>query len=360
MCGGCDIACKYLNTLEVLDVIQTLREKFVAAGVGPMPKQQQYVDAVKQTGNPYNEPAEQRASWVPEDVKTHGDADVAYFVGCTSSYRRQEIATATARVLQASGTRFRLFASDEICCGSPVLRVGDVDTFRDIAIKNIDMIIASGVKTVLFSCAGCFAMFRAEYPRVYREYSQNEALPFAVVSTAEYFSRLIDEKRLPLKDIGQMKVTYHDPCHLGRGSEPYTEWHGTMVQMLPMVSLAVPEKPKRCGAGGVYEEPRHVIASIPGVELVEMDRIKEYAYCCGAGGGVKSAFPDFALHTASTRLAEAESTGASVLVSACPFCSTNLQDAIQASNSALKFLDIAELLLGAIDSDATAESLQEE
>jgi Fe-S oxidoreductase len=126
--------------------------------------------------------------------------------------------------------------------------------------------------------------------------------------------------------------------------------------MLPMVSLNVPDKPKRCGAGGVYEAPRRIISRIPGVQLVEMDRIREYSYCCGAGGGVKSAFPDFALYTGKTRVEEAEATGASCIVSACPFCAMNLQDAIKDCDSTLKFKDIAELLLGSIDREASGNA----
>nr|MDO8112576.1 (Fe-S)-binding protein [Candidatus Sigynarchaeota archaeon] len=341
-CGGCAVACKHLNSLEPLDIIQALREKLVASGVGPMPSQRQYIDAVKQAGNPYNQPAGQRASWLPSDVKTHEDADTLYFVGCTSSYRRKEIAIATARILNAAGTRFKVLGTNELCCGSPVLRAGDASSFKELARKNIESISALHVKKVVFSCAGCYDMFKVEYPRVGN-------VPFDVVSSSEYFNQLIDEGKLVLKNRVPLKVTYHDPCHLGRGAEPYIEWKGDVVQMLPMVSLNVPEKPKRCGAGGVYEAPRRVITRIPGVQLVEMDRIKEYSYCCGAGGGVKSAFPDFALHTGKTRVAEAETTGASCIVSACPFCSTNLQDAIKESGSTLQYKDVAELLLDAID-----------
>ncbi|HME54841.1 MAG TPA: (Fe-S)-binding protein [Candidatus Lokiarchaeia archaeon] len=348
-CGGCSVSCKHLNTLEPLEVIQLLREKLVASGVGPMPRQQEYIDAIKRTGNPYDEPASQRMNWLPDDVKTHDDADIAYFVGCTSSYRRKEIAIATARVLNAAGTRFKLFGSNESCCGSPVLRAGDVESFKELVGRNIDMFTASGVKKIIASCAGCYDMFKVEYPRF-------EKMPVDIVSASEYFNELIDGGKLVFKDQEPITVTYHDPCHLGRGAEPYIDWDGDVVQMLPMVSLNVPEKPKRCGAGGVYEAPRRVITRLPGVQLVEMDRIKEYSYCCGAGGGVKSAFPDFALHTGQTRITEAESTGATCIVSACPFCSSNLQDAITESKSQLQYKDIAELIYDSIDPSMSGQN----
>ena len=117
---------------------------------------------------------------------------------------------------------------------------------------------------------------------------------------------------------------------------------------MPLISINIPPKTKRCGTYGVYESPRELLEKIPGLKLIEMERIKEYSYCCGAGAGVKSAFPEFALNTARTRIEEAEDTGAQVLTSSCPFCSTNLQDGIYESDSTLKYYDINELLLMAI------------
>ena len=117
------------------------------------------------------------------------------------------------------------------------------------------------------------------------------------------------------------------------------------------VKINIPEKQKRCGANGVYDAPRNILKSIPGLELNEMERIMEYSYCCGAGAGVKSAFPEFALRTAQTRLEEAEDTGAEIIVSACPFCSTNLQDGIKEKGSKLQFYDINELILMALGMD---------
>ncbi len=145
-----------------------------------------------------------------------------------------------------------------------------------------------------------------------------------------------------------LTVTYHDPCHLGRNAERYEEWDGKVVSVMPLISINVPPKPKRTGSKGIYDAPRNILNKIPGLKLVEMERIREYSYCCGAGAGVKSAFPDFALNTAKSRIQEAEDTGADTLTTACPFCSTNLQDGIIESGSELKFFDISELLLMAL------------
>ena len=342
-CGGCAVSCKFLNTLEPLEIIRTLREKLVSLGYGPMPKQQQYIEAVKNNHNPYNEPHENRLEWLPKDIKIDPNAKTVYFVGCTSSYRRKEIAIATARVLNAANYPFRILDSNEFCCGSPVLRTGDKDSFVKQLHKNIDIIEEERIDSVVFSCAGCYNTFKVDYP-LEREFS------FNLLHTSELFNELIANSALQLNNQISGTITYHDPCHLGRNSEKYEGWDGDVLELMPLVSINMPEKPKRCGTSGIYEAPREVLRKIPGLNFVEMERNKEFSYCCGAGGGVKSAFPEFAVKTAKTRIKEAEDTGADIITSACPFCSTNLKDGIEESSSNLRFYDISEILLMALDS----------
>ncbi len=340
-CGSCDVSCKFLNTLEPLEIIMKLREKLVNAGYGPMPEQQQYIESVKINNNPYNEPHQNRLDWLPKDVKIDSEAKILYYVGCTSSYRRREMAIAAARIMNAAGVPFNILTDNELCCGSPVLRTGDTKTFEELLNKNIDVIESKGIKTVVFSCAGCYDTFKVDYP-LYTAYN------FRVLHTVEFFNELIDNGQIKLTHDVPLTVTYHDPCHLGRNAERYEEWGGDVVDLMPLVSINVPPKPKRTGSKGVYEPPRNILKKIPGLKFVEMERIREYSYCCGAGAGVKSAFPEFALKTARTRIIEAEDSGADTLTSACPFCSTNLQDGIKESGSSLKFYDINELLIMAL------------
>ncbi|MHA1143912.1 MAG: (Fe-S)-binding protein [Candidatus Helarchaeota archaeon] len=340
-CGGCATACKYLNNLEPLEVIQELREKLCQAGIGPMDKQKIYGEITVEKFNPYNEEHSKRLDWIPDDIKLTKGATTVYYVGCTSSYRRQEIAIATARVLTKAGVEFDIL-EEERCCGSPVYRTGQIDKFEPLMDYNLDLFKKKGVKKVIMSCAGCYSTFKAEYAR-HRKYD------FELLHSTELFAQLISDGKLKLTKNVPMEVTYHDPCHLGRCSEPYEEWHGKTVQPMPTVYMDIPPKPIRRGTNGVYEPPREVLHNIPGLTLKEMERIKEYSYCCGAGGGCKAQFPEFALNTAKRRLDEAESTGATVLASACPFCETNLKDAIEASNSKMKFYDISELILMAME-----------
>nr|MDO8084909.1 heterodisulfide reductase-related iron-sulfur binding cluster [Candidatus Sigynarchaeum springense] len=344
-CGGCDVSCKYLNTLEPLEVIQALREKAVETGAGPMLVHKVYIQKVQEVHNPYGEKHGQRFAWLPDDVKLSENAPVAYFVGCTSAYRRKEIAIATARVLQAAGVRFTILGEDEFCCGSPVLRVGDKKAFTDIARHNIQAIQQRGIKQVIMSCAGCFSTFCVEYKRVAN-------YKFKVFHTSQYFARLLKEKKLIPKIAIPKIVTYHDPCHLGRCGEPYKRWRGITLKILTVIKLTIPPKHLRRGQHGVYQPPRDVIRQVPGLKLVEMERNQGYAYCCGAGGGVKSAFPDFALFTSKNRVKEAKRTGAEILVSACPFCATNLQDAIREEGNTLQYHDISEILLKSLQGGA--------
>jgi Fe-S oxidoreductase len=141
-----------------------------------------------------------------------------------------------------------------------------------------------------------------------------------------------------------MKVTYHDPCHLGRQGEDYVPWNGKEKKIFGQAVCYEPPRPRYNGAFGVYEAPRNLLQAIPGVELVEMERNKEAAWCCGAGGGAREAYPKFSEWTATERIEEAESTGADALVSACPWCERNFTDAVRHGGRKLQVFDILQLV----------------
>lgn len=340
-CGNCAVACKYMNTLEPLEIIGRLREKLVEAGCGPMPEQKAYTEAMKEVNNPYNEPHKKRMDWLPADIKVDPDAKTLFYIGCTSSYRRKEMAIAAARILNKANVPFSILKDEEFCCGSPVLRTGNKSIFIEQLNKNLDVIESKGIETVIFICAGCYDTFKVDYP-LYRDFK------FRVVHTAEFFDELLETGQLKLINEVPITITYHDPCHLGRNAERYEKWEGDVVPLMPLITINVPPKPKRTGSKGIYDAPRNILKKIPGLKFVEMERIMEYSYCCGAGAGVKSAFPEMAVKTAINRIEEAEDTGADILVSACPFCSTNLQDGIRECGSKLKYYDINELILMAL------------
>jgi len=143
----------------------------------------------------------------------------------------------------------------------------------------------------------------------------------------EFIDRLIKEGRIKFSKVLPMTVTYHDPCHMGRRADVYVPGKAIM---------------------GLYDPPRDILKSIPGVELVEMYRIKEYAWCCGAGGGVKEGYPDFSDWTARERVEEAKATGAEAIVTACPWCEGNFMDAINGKGEKIKVYDVVELVRRAI------------
>jgi Fe-S oxidoreductase len=147
------------------------------------------------------------------------------------------------------------------------------------------------------------------------------------------------------KKVG-LSVTYHDPCRLGRMGEPWIHWEGKKIPGDRFVFD--PPKTYRRGSNGIYDPPRNVLNSIPGLKLSEMIRIKEYAWCCGAGGGVRESNPEFAKWTAKGRIEEAVSTGAEAIVTACPWCEKTFSEAIGENGSSLKVYDIVELVENAL------------
>jgi heterodisulfide reductase subunit D len=316
-CGACEANCLRLQEHEPLEVIEALRAKVVEVGKGPMPQHKRFAESVEKNHNPYLEPHEERLGWMPKGVRLAKKADMAYFVGCTSAYRVPEIAQATVKILQTAGIDFVMLHPEEWCCGSPLIRTGQLGLAKKVIDHNIKAIRDSGVKRVVVSCAGCYRALKTDYPKFSGE------LPFEVLHMTELLSERVKVGKVKFKEQPREIVTYHDPCHMGRH-----------------VSSHMPNPRDR-----VYEPPREILKAIPGIEFVEMERNRAQAWCCGAGGGVKSAFPDFALWAAEQRLEEAEATGATTLISSCPFCKLNLRDAIKEKNSPIKMFDITEIAL---------------
>ncbi len=343
LCGACDVGCKRNLDLEIELALEALRIQAVKDGKGPMPAHEKVAKNIMEKHNSFGAPHKNRTKWLPEGIKPSAKADVLYFVGCSASYVHPEIAQATARILDASGTPFMLLP-DERCCGNILYSVGMVDEARELAQQNIDAVRQTGAKTLLTSCAEGYRMWKVDYPKMLNISTAD--LGFEVVHLTEYVDGLVKDGALKLANRVDLRLTYHDPCSLSRLSEPWVPWEGERG----LWGAVDPPLERRRGTNGVYQPPRDVLSSIPGVELTEMPRMRENAFCCGAGRGTKEAFPDFASWAAEQRLTEVKEVGAEALVSACPWCKDNFSEAVRNNGGGLKVLDFSELVLSAIDS----------
>jgi Fe-S oxidoreductase len=348
MCGACGVSCNYAMDMEVLEPINEFRIKCVEDGK-TNPALDKVIAGLRKQGSMV--PAKgKRGAWASglnlKDA-TKEKVDVFFHVGCLTSYDKdmQKLAKATAKILQKAGVNFGIAGDAEACCGGRAYQMGYKEDFLKQAKKNMDIIKKSGAKTVVTACADGYQAFKVLYDK-YDKLKIHLKGDLEVLHISEYVDKLIKDGKLKPRKKVDLSVTYHDPCRLGRLGEPWIHWEGKKIPGDRFVFD--PPKVYRRGTNGVYEPPRDVIKSIPGVKLTEMTRIKEYSWCCGAGGGVNESNPDFAKWTARERIEEAGSTGADAIVTACPWCEKTFNEAIKETGSSLKVYDVVELVEKAI------------
>lgn len=315
-CGQCQIVCP--ANIDTINLWEDIRRLIVSADYGPLESQKVLVKSVKSYDNPWQQPRAARTKWIrraqkdneiaapPREIKKTG-GKVLLFLGCTAVYdvNVKQIAVSTINILEHLGIDYGCLGGDEKCCGSVLLRMGDKE-FERIASANIKQLNSLKIQTLVSSCSGCFKTIKEDYPKVGK-------LDFEVLHTVEYLTRLLQEGKFHFSRPLERTITFHDPCHLGRAS-------------------------------GVFDEPRILMGAIPGLELIEMPRSRQYSRCCGAGGGLKAGFPDIQNKMSQRRIKEAEATGAQELVSACPFCYAGLQVGIKALDSPLVMRDLSYLV----------------
>lgn len=318
-CGGCDASCKRIRDAEPLRVMLDIRAKLVEDGQ-LLPQHMPVLDSLKREDNTMMKPKSERGKWAEglevKDLTTES-AEVVFHAGCSLSFDEElwKVARTAITLLKNAGIDIGIMGKDETCCGGKVYDMGYRGEFIKYAESNTEAWRNAGVKTVVTACSDGYYTFKHLYPDI--------GSKFEVLHVVEFIDRLIKEGRIKFNKTLPMTVTYHDPCHLGRRDDVYVPGKAIM---------------------GIYEPPRDILKSIPGIELVEMYRIKEYAWCCGAGGGVREAYPDFSLWTALERVEEAKSTGVEAIVSACPWCERNFIDAINENGEKMKVYDIVELV----------------
>ncbi|MBC8320736.1 MAG: (Fe-S)-binding protein [Bacteroidetes bacterium] len=271
--------------------------------------------ALAADGNPFFEERSKRGDWAQgHSVKTFTkDMEILYYPGCYLSFdpRLKKVAAATSKILNKAGVNFGILGSKENCCGESIRKAGDEELYVQLAKENIKTFIDHGVKKILVSSPHCYNTFKKEYPEF--------MVHFEVIHIAQYLFELIDEGRLELNKEYNKKVTYHDPCYLGRHN-------------------------------GIYDEPRNVLQKISGVELAEMTDSKEDSLCCGGGGGRIWMDTPKGERFSDLRIDQAVETGAEVLVTSCPYCIVNFEDSILSSkhNESIEIKDITEIIQEAI------------
>jgi len=340
LCGSCDVSCKVCRyNMEPLEAMHELRNRLVEDGQ-LLPEHMATMEGLRREDNMMMKPKAERGKWSDglkvKDI-TREKAAVVFHAGCRLSYDEElsKVARTAVGFLNRAGVDFGVMGKDEACCGGRAFHLGYRGEFTKYAQNNIDAWTNAGVKTVVTACSDCYHTFKRLYPEA--------GSGFEVVHMVEFMDRLIKEGEVAFTRKVPMKVTYHDPCHLGRQGEPYVPWKGVEKKIRGQLVIYDPPKPRYNGAAGIYTPPRNVLKAIPGLDLVEMERVREYSWCCGAGGGVADAYPDFSSWTAGERIEEARSTGAEAIVTACPWCERNLTDAANAGGKKMKVYDILEL-----------------
>jgi Fe-S oxidoreductase len=344
-CGSCDVSCKVCRyNLEPLEMVRELKFRLVEDGQG-LDAHRAIVESLDREQNSLHQPRAGRGAWADSlDVpRLHSDsAEVLFHAGCRLSYDpdQQRSARAAILLLKNAGVDVGILGEREMCCAGRIYSMGYRDEFARFAKANLNAWARAGVKTVVTSCADGYHAFKHLYPKLGSQVQ--------VFHTVEFLARLLKEGKLALRTQVPLTVTYHDPCHLGRQGEPYVPWDGVEKKIKSQIVVYEPKRPRYNGAWGVYDPPREILRRIPGVELVEMERIREYSWCCGAGGGVREAYPEYAQWIAAERIAEARATGAEALVSACPWCEQSFLEAASALGEPIQVYDIVELVQKAL------------
>ena len=316
-CGACENVCPH--DIEIPGrAIEKMRRIAVDNGIGPLSKHSPLTTSIRSYDNPWQMPRSQRDRWTKK-LKKDGmeikdlnkeKAEVLYFVGCTASYdpKVQDMAKATAHIFNSAGVDFGILGKNEKCCGSTLLRVGDREPFERLAKENVEAFKKAGVKKIVTSCAGCLKCLKNDYQTV-----KDLGMDIPVYHTMEFLAELIDEGKLKMTKPVNAVVTYHDPCHIGR----------------------------HCG---IFDAPRKVLQAIPGVKFVEIEKNRENSWCCGSGGGVKTAFPEITDKLSKNRIEQVQRTGADILTSACPFCYQTLDAMAKNMKVDIETADIVELV----------------
>jgi Fe-S oxidoreductase len=312
-CGQCEELCP--RGVKIIDVFRGLRElawesNQVEKGLPSL------LWSIYWNENPWAQPPSQRAAWargLDIPVFDPDQHEILLYVGCTSSYdrRAQKTARALVALLNAAGVKYGYLGNDEPCCGESALSVGNLEYFNEIAQKTSGVFQEKKVAQLVVISPHCYDVFENHYPQV--------AETFIPMHYTQYLAQLTSDGRLKFPGTLKEKITFQDPCYLGRHN-------------------------------GEYEAPRKVLAAIQGVEIVEMPDNRSDGLCCGGGGGRMWLETVNAERFSNLRVQDAEKTGAGILATACPFCIVCLEDSAKSlALGKLRVMDIAEIAALALE-----------
>jgi heterodisulfide reductase subunit D len=279
-CYNCKAHCP--TKVDTPSVVRAQREEIHRNGLRKFKALEEIDSKIDLYKNPYGLGKKTRGRWA-EPLDLPGSGEILYFAGCATSYDRPEVAQSMVRILKKAGVEVAYLGEEEWCCGIPVLWNGNLSSARVLMEENLKKFKASGARSIVTSCPDCFNALHKHYPSI----TGNQ--PFRIVHILDMLLELLKEEKIHFVKEVRRKITYHDPCRLGREA-------------------------------GIYDPPREILKRIPGVELVEMERNREHAWCCGGGGVVNLVYPKMSIQIAKDRIQEAIETGADTLVTCCPLC----------------------------------------
>jgi Fe-S oxidoreductase len=322
-CGACMEACPVF--IEQMPKIVDMR-RFLVMEEADFPETMgDAVTSMETRGHPFKGTQSTRVDWtegldIPTIAETR-DAEVLFWVGCGGALieRNQKVVRATAQLLQTAGVKFAILGREEKCTGDPARRIGNEFLFDMLAKENTEKLNNYGVKKIVTSCPHCFNTFRNEYP----EFGGN----YEVFHHSEYLAKLVDEGKLKSSTKNEKKITFHDPCYLGRHN-------------------------------GVFNAPRQLVQLAARNAPVEVTQSRENGFCCGGGGGMSFIDEPKDKRVNQERARQLLETGADIVAVGCPFCTTMLEDGINArkGDRDVRVMDVAELLWQSVEGSTVSKS----
>lgn len=310
LCGACSVTCP--SGVDLRKVFFRMREQIVNIK-GLHPTLERVVQSLSENRNISDLDNLERGEWrdflddLPDHMYEKEKAEVVYFVGCVASFfpSVQTIPENLVRILDSVDVDFTILAGEEWCCGFPLIGAGIPDKMQELMEHNLERVNLLGAKRVIFSCPSCYQTWNEHYDT-----------ELELFHSTQFLEKLIEDGTIPLKEI-KMTVTYHDPCDLGRNS-------------------------------GVYDAPRNILKSIPGLIFVELEKNSAQSICCGGGGNLEMADPNLSGMVAQKKIEQIHKTGAKTVVTSCQQCVRTIKSKARTQKINLNVLDIAELVIQAM------------